>query len=122
MITVIDYGVGNIGSVLNMLEYLGLPGRVARTVGELQDATAAILPGVGSFDGAVAAFEQAGLREPLLKKLTEPEFKLLGICIGMQMLCEGSEEGELPGLGVIPGVELVVAVPANGAIGALAAA
>lgn len=103
MIHVIDYGVGNLGSVMNMLHYLDIPAKRITSPDMLHGAQGLILPGVGAFDAAVGRFEESGFKEPLLDVLVTGEIKLLGICVGMQMLGDGSEEGGKPGLGLVPG-------------------
>lgn len=102
MITVIDYGVGNIGSVLNMIKHVGGVAEVARNASAVLGAKKIILPGVGSFDNAVTSLANLGLSEPLKARAAEGA-PFLGICLGMQLLANRSEEGTLEGLGLIPG-------------------
>jgi glutamine amidotransferase len=99
---VIDYGAGNIGSIFNMLARVGAEGSVVRTPDQLGDVDRAILPGVGHFDHGVAQLKASGLFDAL-RALDVSSTRLLGICLGMQLLLDGSDEGELPGLGLIPG-------------------
>lgn len=101
-VTVIDYGIGNVGSILNMYRKLGIPANVATSPEQLQRASRLILPGIGAFDACVDALTKSGLREPLLEFAASAR-PLLGICVGMQMLTDGSEEGGLSGLGLVPG-------------------
>jgi glutamine amidotransferase len=99
VIGVIDYGVGNLGSILNMYRKLGVP---AATVSDPQALLAAdrlVLPGIGAFDACVTRLRDSGLEAPLREAVTARGVPLLGICVGMQMLTAGSEEGALPGLG-----------------------
>lgn len=103
MISVIDYGIGNIGSILSMYSKLGIKAISARTQADLITARALILPGVGHFDAGMTALRQSGLLEPLRDVILQKKTPLLGICLGMQMLADSSEEGETPGLGFIPG-------------------
>jgi glutamine amidotransferase len=103
MIRIVDYGVGNIQAFLNMFKRLGLPAERAKVPAELADATRLILPGVGSFDHAMTLLNQSGLREPLEARVQGEQVPVLGVCVGMQMLAGGSDEGELPGLNWIPG-------------------
>lgn len=103
MIRVVDYGVGNIQAFLNMFKRLGLPAERAKAADDLADATRLILPGVGSFDHAMTLLNQSGLREPLEARVLGDKVPVLGVCVGMQMLAAGSDEGELPGLNWIPG-------------------
>lgn len=102
MIHVVDYGTGNVGSVLNMIRKVGGEARASADAGELSRATKLLLPGVGSFDNAVQRLGKLGLPDLLRDKAREG-VPLLGICLGMQLLSDGSEEGVLPGLGLIPG-------------------
>lgn len=102
MITVIDYGAGNIGSVLNMIKHVGGTGVVARDAAGVLAAQKILLPGVGSFDNAMTRLEALGLVAPLKARAAEG-LPFLGICLGMQLLANRSEEGNLAGLGLIPG-------------------
>lgn len=111
MISVIDYGIGNIGSILSMYSKLGIKAISARTPTDLMAARALILPGVGHFDAGMAALRQNGLLEPLRHVVLQKKTPLLGICLGMQMLADSSEEGETPGLGFIPGRNVKLRFP-----------
>lgn len=102
MIHIVDYGAGNIGSVLNMIKRVGgqaLPTGDARV---LSAATKILLPGVGSFDNAMQKLQSLGLVE-VLRERAAAGIPFLGICLGMQLLASGSEEGVLPGLDLISG-------------------
>lgn len=101
MIKILDYGMGNCGSIKNMLRYLGADCEIITEAEQLHDATAIILPGVGSFDHGIKHLEpfKAVLEEKVISNRTP----FLGICLGMQLLLEGSEEGDLQGLGWIKG-------------------
>ena len=101
MTGVLDYGVGNIGSILNMLKKVGAQGMPVRTAPELQSCDRLILPGVGRFDAGMALLKQSGLRAPL-DCAVAAGVPLLGICLGMQMLGRRSEEGPGEGLGYLP--------------------
>lgn len=103
MITLIDYGMGNIGSVANMIRYLGGQSRVTADPQDIAGAAKLILPGVGSFDAGMNALRKSGLDEAVKTAVTHNGAKLLGICLGMQLLLESSEEGEVTGLGLVPG-------------------
>ena len=100
-VTIIDYGMGNIGSLENMVERVGGKVAVARTREELMAAQKLILPGVGAFDNGMKRLDELGLAEALSQKVFFEKVPLLGICLGMQLLTKGSEEGALPGLGLI---------------------
>lgn len=102
-VVVIDLGVGNIRSLTSALTYLGVDHVVTATRAALGAATHIILPGVGAFDTAMRMVSQLSLAEPLRRCAVEKKVPLLGICLGMQILFEGSEEGGLPGLTLMPG-------------------
>ncbi|MGN0611179.1 MAG: imidazole glycerol phosphate synthase subunit HisH [Ruminiclostridium sp.] len=107
MITIIDYGAGNLFSVQNALNYLGVENRISSRAEDIISADKLILPGVGAFPDAMKMLDEAGLTD-LIKE--QAKFKpLMGICLGMQMLFDKSYEfGETEGLGLIPGtVELM---------------
>jgi glutamine amidotransferase len=102
-IVIVDYGMGNLGSVLNMLKRVGAPAIVSGERRDVEDARKLILPGVGAFGEAMARINASGLREVLDRKAKEGQSPILGICLGMQLLTRGSEEGGAPGLGWIAG-------------------
>lgn len=112
MIGILDYGLGNILAFVNMYKGLQHPARVVRAVEDLAGVTKLILPGVGAFDHAMRLFCQSGLRAPVEDLIFKQRVPVLGICVGMQMLADSSEEGELPGLGWING--RVVRVASSG--------
>jgi glutamine amidotransferase len=103
VIAVIDYGVGNLGSICNMLKKAGAKAEICASEQGVRDADKLILPGVGAFDSTVRQLRASGLLEALQDRVLGEKVPLLGICVGMQMLCEGSEEGVEPGLGWIRG-------------------
>jgi glutamine amidotransferase len=103
MIRIVDYGVGNIQAFMTMFKRLGLPAQRAHTAADLKDADRLILPGVGAFDHAMQMFNQSGMRPELERMVLEEKVPVLGVCVGMQMLAAGSDEGKLPGLNWIPG-------------------
>jgi len=103
MITIIDYGVGNIQAFLNAYSRLNIPATTARTADELRSARKLILPGVGAFDNAVQRLEDSGMRATLDELVIHNGVPVLGVCVGMQMLVGSSEEGVLPGLGWMEG-------------------
>lgn len=102
MICVIDYGVGNIGSVMNMIRKMGGHAFSTSDPSLIRTSNKLLLPGVGSFDNAMNRLSQLNLVQPILDSVAEGKF-LFGICLGMQLLSDRSEEGTLPGLGLIPG-------------------
>lgn len=107
MITIIDYGAGNLFSVQNALNYLGVENRISSRAEDIISADKLILPGVGAFPDAMKMLDEAGLTD-VIKEQAKLK-PLMGICLGMQMLFDKSYEfGETEGLGLIPGtVELM---------------
>lgn len=103
MIKIIDYGLGNIQAFVNLYKRLHIPVVVAKTAEELAGAEKIILPGVGAFDHAMARLSNSGMQDTLIDLVQNKKVPVLGICVGMQMLASGSDEGVLPGLGWIPG-------------------
>jgi len=103
MIKIIDYGLGNILAFQNMYKRLNVAVGIAKTADDLQGATRLILPGVGAFDHAMERLEASGMRARLDELVLGEQMPVLGICVGMQMLAERSDEGARPGLGWIPG-------------------
>ena len=103
MIAIIDYGLGNILAFVNTFKRLNIPVAVAENTGALTKATGLILPGVGAFDHAMELLQASGMRHTLDKLVLERKMPILGICVGMQILADSSEEGTRPGLGWIPG-------------------
>ena len=102
MIHIIDYGMGNLGSMRNMFKRIGANVTVESDPSALAHAGKLVLPGVGSFDAAMARInESPGLRDLLEHKANAEKIPILGVCLGMQLLTKSSEEGELPGLGWI---------------------
>lgn len=102
MIGIIDCQIGNIGSLRNAFAYLGAQVEVINHPVGLSACQAVVLPGVGAFDPAMAAVEASGFAAAV-KTYVREHRPLLGICLGMQILTQGSEEGVLPGLGLIQG-------------------
>jgi len=103
MITVLDYGVGNLTSIKNMLRKAGVEALITGDSTDVSGATSIILPGMGHFDNCMIRFNESGLR-PLVENLVhEKKIPVLGICVGLQMFMESSEEGKQPGLGWIKG-------------------
>jgi len=102
MIAIVDYGVGNLGSIQNMLKKLGAQSEIASDVSAIERATKIILRGVGAFDSGMTHLNQSGLRHALDAAVLQRRVPVAGICLGMQLMTEGSEEGTLPGLGWVP--------------------
>ncbi len=103
MITIIDYGLGNIRAFLNVYERLKINAQIASNSSQIEGATKIILPGVGSFDYAMTLLNKSGMRDELEKQVLINKTPVMGICVGMQMLARSSDEGKLPGLGWIDG-------------------
>ncbi|MBN1211066.1 MAG: imidazole glycerol phosphate synthase subunit HisH [candidate division Zixibacteria bacterium] len=103
MLTIVDYHSGNLGSILNMLKKLGVPAKISSRPEDIKNADKLILPGVGAFDTGMANIQKLGLFDILNEKVLEDKTPLLGICLGMQLLAERSDEGDLPGLGWLKG-------------------
>lgn len=103
MIAIIDYGLGNIKAFANIYKRLKLPYLTANRPADLDQASKIILPGVGSFDQALKLLDQSGMKPGLLDHALNKKTPILGICIGMHILGNSSEEGKLEGLGLIAG-------------------
>ena len=102
MIIVVDYGMGNLGSILNMLKKVGASGaKISSDPKDIERADKLILPGVGAFDTGMQRLRETGLISLLNDKVLNARTPTLGVCLGMQLLTKVSEEGELPGLGWI---------------------
>ncbi|MFC6464100.1 imidazole glycerol phosphate synthase subunit HisH [Marinilactibacillus sp. GCM10026970] len=101
MIAIVDYGLGNIANLTNALEYLGYEVEITHDEERLKQADRIILPGVGHFKDAMSRIQQLGLL-PVLEELKETK-PFVGICLGMQLLFDSSEEGNVNGLGYLPG-------------------
>ncbi len=101
MITIVDYGMGNLGSIRNMLKKVGTDCEITADPRRLAQARKLILPGVGAFDAGMARLNASGLTPVLHELVRERKVPTLGICLGMQLMTRGSEEGKLPGLGWI---------------------
>lgn len=99
LVAVVDYGVGNVGSIRNMLRKVGATHTVVTSPTELEAAGKIILPGVGAFDNAMQRLNDTGFLTTLTTLVLEQYRPVLGICLGMQLLTRRSEEGSLPGLG-----------------------
>lgn len=103
VIAVIDYDMGNLHSACKGLEKAGAKTKITDNAQEIEQADAVVLPGVGAFDPAMQHLRSRNLETPI-KKIVNSGKPFLGICLGLQILFEGSEEGKEPGLGIIPGM------------------
>jgi len=103
MITIVNYGLGNINAFANVYKRLNIPVIVATQKEHLHGASKIILPGVGAFDHAMTLLTNSGMRETLDELVLEKKIPVIGICIGMHILAKSSDEGVLPGLGWIDG-------------------
>lgn len=99
MTTIIDYGMGNLGSVINMFKRIGAACELTGDLDKISKAKKILLPGVGAFDTAMERINSSGMLPILSEKALKEQIPILGICLGMQLLTKGSEEGKLPGLG-----------------------
>ncbi len=99
MITIVDYGMGNLGSIKNMLKKVGFQCEITSTPDKIMSASKLILPGVGAFDAGMARLNDSGLIPALNEQVLLNKIPVLGICLGMQLMTHSSEEGHLPGLG-----------------------
>ena len=98
MITIIDYGVGNIFAFQNVFKRLNIPTKIARSKNDLDNAEKLLLPGVGSFDYALNQLNASGMREKLDYLVLGKKIPVIGICVGMQIMGNRSDEGSLEGL------------------------
>lgn len=103
MIRVVDYGLGNVQAFLNMFQRLGVQASRATCLAHLSDASKLILPGVGAFDHAMELLDASGMSPAIREIAGDGRLPILGVCVGMQILADRSEEGLRDGLGLIPG-------------------
>jgi imidazole glycerol-phosphate synthase subunit HisH len=103
MVAIVDYGVGNLASIKNMLKKVGADATITSDEKTISDANKILLPGVGAFDTCAKKLNDSGLLPCLNDMVLAKKTPVLGICVGMQLLTMGSEEGVLPGLGWING-------------------
>lgn len=101
-VSLVAYGLGNLGSVANMLKRVGADSRLVRTPEEIRGSERVLLPGIGAFDTGMRLLDEQGLT-PAIKEFAATGKPVFGICLGMQLLLDSSEEGAAPGLGLIPG-------------------
>lgn len=113
MILIVDYDVGNIASLLNMFEHIGFEAEASSDPARIAAARKLVLPGVGAFDKAMQSLQERSLVEPIRAAAGSGKCTLLGICLGMQLLARRSDEGALPGLGLVDAD--VRRIPAGGA-------
>ena len=99
MIVIVDYGLGNLGSVKNMISKIGFESLISDRPDDISRASKLILPGVGSFDKGVSRLHDLGLFDVISHRVSSNKIPILGICLGMQLLTRGSEEGKLSGFG-----------------------
>ena len=102
-VSIVDYGVGNINSVANMLRRAGADVTLAKTPEQVVAAPRVVLPGVGAFDSCRAALDAVAGLETAVREFVKAGRPMLGICVGMQLLATDSEEGVMAGLDIIPG-------------------
>jgi glutamine amidotransferase len=98
-VTIVDYGMGNLGSIQNMFNKLGAESLLTSNVEEIENSTKLILPGVGHFARGMESLDTRGLKDILTKKVLRDKIPVLGICLGMQLMGTYSEEGDVKGLG-----------------------
>jgi glutamine amidotransferase len=99
MVTIIDYGTGNLGSIQNMLKKIGCKSIITSNINEIENSEKLLLPGVGKFDFGMQQLIDRNILEVLNKKVLIEKTPILGICLGVQLFTQKSEEGLLPGLG-----------------------
>lgn len=99
MISIVDYGLGNVQAFANIYKRLDIPAAFVRTDNELANATHIVLPGVGAFDWAMERLGASGMRTTLDRLVLEEKRPVLGVCVGMQMMASRSDEGDAVGLG-----------------------
>lgn len=103
MIAILNYGIGNVNSIHNMMKKIGVPSLIASSAEDIKIADKLILPGVGHFDYCMKQFMQAPFYELVNQKVLTEKIPVLGVCVGCQMLFDHSEEGNMKGLGWVEG-------------------
>lgn len=103
MIAILNYGLGNVAAFANIFKRLDVAHSVVSRPEDLADASKLILPGVGAFDHAMTSFEKSGMASTVRDLVFVQRIPVLGVCVGMQMMADSSEEGSAPGLGWVPG-------------------
>ncbi|MFN9451324.1 MAG: imidazole glycerol phosphate synthase subunit HisH [Rubrivivax sp.] len=115
-VSIVDYGVGNVGALINMFDYLGADAYAVTDAQGILDSERLVLPGIGAFDKAMSNLADRYLLEPLNKAVKEMHIPVLGVCLGMQLLARSSEEGERPGLGWIAADVKRIKLPPNSSL------
>lgn len=113
MITIVDYGMGNLRSVQKAFERIGIPVMISGRIDEILQAEKLVLPGVGNFEQGVSNLKSRGLFDALNSAVIENKIPILGICLGMQLMTEFSEEGNCEGFGWIKGKTTRFSFPDN---------
>ena len=103
MIVIIDYGLGNVNALYTVFKNLNIPVKISSSLSDLKNADKLILPGVGAYDYAMEKLNKSGIRDILNEQILIKKKDILGICVGMQMMAECSEEGQMDGLGWVKG-------------------
>lgn len=103
MIGIVDYGLGNISAFANIYKQLNIPFKAVKNAAEIQAVDKLILPGVGAFDYAMQLLNESGMRETLDEMVLDKKVPVLGVCVGMQIMADSSEEGAMAGLGWVSG-------------------
>lgn len=103
MIGIVDYGLGNISAFANIYKQLNIPFKAVKNATEIQEVDKLILPGVGAFDYAMQLLNKSGMREALDDMVLNKKVPVLGVCVGMQIMANSSEEGTMTGLGWVSG-------------------
>ena len=101
MVTILNYGVGNLSSIKNMLKKIGVESIITDDAKIVSEASKLILPGVGSYDYCVTKINESNFRDTLVEKVLQQKVPILGICLGLQLMGKSSQEGKLNGLGWI---------------------
>ena len=115
-IAVVDYGVGNIGSICNMLKHIGVKPLVATVPADLDGVRGIVLPGVGHFMKAMERLSESGMAAALRETASRGDTPILGICLGMQLMCHSSEEGGAGGLGLVDAEVKRFVIPVESAL------
>jgi glutamine amidotransferase len=114
LITIVDYGMGNLGSIANMLKKVGAQAVISSNIEDIETSRKLILPGIGAFGEGMKNLEQRGLIGVLRRKVINEKTPVLGICLGAQLITRRSQEGELPGLGWIAADTVRFSTSSNG--------